>query len=915
MENAKSSRTSKTVFNAVTSIGGYAITIILGFVGRSIFLRYLAVELLGVNGLFASILQIFSLAELGFATAVAYALYKPLSESDERKIAILMRYYAKIYAIIGSIVLVLGLILLPFLQNLINEFEEINISINELRLYYVIFLASTVSTYFIAYKRTLIISDQKKYIANFVNIGISILSRTLQILIIVLLKSFTIYLTVQVVATYIENIIISVIVNARYKYLKQYKNEKLSADEKKSLYSNIGALFVAKASSVFTTGIISIIISKMIGLGEVGLYSNYVLLTASITAVLALIFESATASVGNFAVTENKDSQKKLFKNILYFNSFFAALFFAGMTVLLNDFIGIWLGEEMIFDKWLPIVMSVNMFIWIMRNTSWIFYNAYGLYKHFFYRSFFEIAVFLGLAFPGAIFFGVTGVVAAQIIAVVATQIPFEVFVVSKYVLFEKTKFYYLFLLKYCIITAISLGLSIFVCYFIPLSGIAGFIIKTAIIIVVVVAVYLLATFKSEEYKFYADVLARRLKKKKNIVHEMSEQKLIVGTDGKYFSSEITEGKSMYKICTRCIMTDKGDTTITFDEKGICSYCTKALKSKPYEYFSDEEGKRKLDKRLTEIKSNRAKEKFDCMMGISGGLDSSYLLYLGYQWRLRILAIHIDDGFDTELAKENIRKLSEACNVELIIIKPDETEFNDLTLSFIKASVPNIAIPQDNVLTAILYEYALQNNINYFLSGSNYALESILQKGNTYANDDKKHILDIQKKFGTVKIKNLPLISFNKKRKIRKKLHIETLMPLNYINYNKENAIKELGEFCGYQYYEAKHYESIFTRFLQTYYLPVKFTVDKRTSHLSSLIVSGQMTREQALAEMEKPLIREELLKSDIDYITNRLGVSSEEFGALMKLQPKQHLDYKTDKFLRNIYSILTGIKRRLRLK
>ena len=440
------SRTKKTIYNALTSISGYVITVILGFVGRMIFLKYLAVELLGINGLFTSILQIFSLAELGFATAVTYALYKPLSQNDEMKIAVLMRYYAKIYMIIGLIVLSSGLLLLPFLEYLINGFDEVNITLNELRLYYVIFLASTGSTYFIAYKRTLIISDQKKYIANFVNIYVSIINRIIQILIVVFTKNFALYLTIQVISVYAENIIISFIVSSKYKYLKNYKNEKISEDEKKALFMNIKALFIAKVSSVFTSGIMSIIISKMIGLKEVGLYSNYLLLTSSITTVLLLIFESATASVGNYVVTENKNDQRVLFKNILFFNSFFAVIFYVGLTVLFNEFIEIWLGKDMLLDNWVPVFMSLNMFIWIMRNTSWIFYNAYGLYKYFYYRSFFEVAIFIGLVFPGAIFFGISGIIIAQIISVLLTQLPFEIFVVSKYAIMQKPRYYLYFL-------------------------------------------------------------------------------------------------------------------------------------------------------------------------------------------------------------------------------------------------------------------------------------------------------------------------------------------------------------------------------------------------------------------------------------------------------------------------------------
>ena len=506
------SRTSKSIFNIITSVGGHALVTILGFVSRTIFIRYLAIELLGVNGLFSSILQIFSLADLGFATAITYALYKPLSENDEQKISVLMRYYAKFYTFVGCFILLIGLALLPFLQYLINGFEDINITLNELRLYFFIFLISTVSTYFIAYKRTLLISDQKKYLINLVNICVSIVSRLALIFIIIAFSNFTLYLIFQVLFVYIENIIINIIVDKKYNYLKLFKNEKLSNEEKKALFINIGALFVTKFSSVFTTGIIAVIISRIIGLREVGLYSNYRLVIVLFTTILGLIFDSVTASVGNFVSTECKEAQKLLFKKILYINSFFAILFLSGFVFLFNDFIIIWLGPNLVYDNLLPVVLSIHLFFYLLRYTPWLFINACGLYKHYFYKSFFEIIMFLCLAIPGAIYFGISGIIAAQLISFLIAQIPFEILVVSKYVLAKKTTFYYFELFKYFIIAIPCLSLSFLVYTFIPFYGIIGFIIKTFLIILIVTSLFTLSTFKTIEFKYYFNLLTVKIK-------------------------------------------------------------------------------------------------------------------------------------------------------------------------------------------------------------------------------------------------------------------------------------------------------------------------------------------------------------------------------------------------------------------
>lgn len=369
------------------------------------------------------------------------------------------------------------------------------------------------------------------------------------------------------------------------------------------------------------------------------------------------------------------------------------------------------------------------------------------------------------------------------------------------------------------------------------------------------------------------------------------------------------------RICTRCVMTNEGDASIRFNKKGECNYCTRALSRMDKEYLANAQGEQKLKLLLEEIKQKGATKKYDCIMGISGGLDSSYVLYLGAKWGLRILAVHIDDGFDTELAAENIRRLVEKCNVKLITIKPDEKEFNDLTLSFMKASVPNIAIPQDNVLFAALYRFAKENEMTYFLSGFNFVLESILQNGNTHIAYDVKHIHALQKKFGKETINKLSLMSYYEYLRIRKDLGIKKINPLNYIDYNKARALKELEEFCGYKYYEAKHHESILTRFLQCYWLPKKFNVDKRTSHLSSIIVAGQMTREEALLEMKKPPIRDEVIKQDIKYIINKLCITQEEFEKIMALPPRQHKQYKTDSLKIFCINFLMKIKGKLKYK
>ena len=351
----------------------------------------------------------------------------------------------------------------------------------------------------------------------------------------------------------------------------------------------------------------------------------------------------------------------------------------------------------------------------------------------------------------------------------------------------------------------------------------------------------------------------------------------------------------MVTYCKRCVMNDSSDSTIRFDENGICDYCTSKLKEKERVYFPNEEGERKLNEILEKIKATNKDKKYDCVMGISGGLDSSYLAYLGYNWGLRILAVHIDDGFDTEISKNNIKKLCEACHVELRTIKPDPEQFYDLTLAYMKAGVPNIAIPQDNILVAFLYKTLKEEGVKYFLSGGNFALESILQRSNTFSNLDVINIKAIHKKYGTKPIDKLDFISNFEKKRYEVTGKIIEIRPLNYVDYNRDRAFAELSDFCGFQYYGRKHLENILTAFIQLYWLPKKFGVDKRSSHLSSMIISGQITREEAMRELSEPLYDEKMMKEYIVFTANKLGISVNEIDAYINADNHQHDEYDSE--------------------
>lgn len=346
------------------------------------------------------------------------------------------------------------------------------------------------------------------------------------------------------------------------------------------------------------------------------------------------------------------------------------------------------------------------------------------------------------------------------------------------------------------------------------------------------------------------------------------------------------------KTCTFCIMDTLGDDRIEFDSNGVCSYCRDARKEINHIYFPNEEGKIKLDEIISSIKSDGVNKQYDCIMGISGGIDSSYLLYLGHKWGLRILAVHIDDGFDTEISKSNIEKLVKACNVTLHTISPDKEQFIELTKAFMRSGIPNIAAPQDNCLFTEIYKLALKYRIKYFLSGVNFATESVSQKSSLTVYD-MVLLNDINKKFGTKPIDKMNFSNDRQIIKFRKSSKIVTVRPLDLIDYNKDRAFNELHDFCGFEYYGSKHLENTLTAFIQLRWFAEKFKIDKRKWHLSSLIVSNQMSRDQAIAELQDPLCDKTLLNSITTETARILETDVAELEKLLKSSNHIYSDYK----------------------
>ena len=351
---------------------------------------------------------------------------------------------------------------------------------------------------------------------------------------------------------------------------------------------------------------------------------------------------------------------------------------------------------------------------------------------------------------------------------------------------------------------------------------------------------------------------------------------------------------SLYQQCIRCVM-DSSDPHIHFDADGVCNHCREFDEVTSRYWFPNEEGTKKLAFIIEQIQADGKDKEYDCILGLSGGVDSSYLALKAKDWALRPLVVHIDAGWNSELAVANIEKIVKYCNYDLHTHVVDWEEMRDLQLAYLRAGVANQDVPQDHVFFASLYHFATSNNIRYILSGGNLATEGIFPASWHGSAMDSINLKAIHKKFGECKLKTYNTIGFLDYY-IRYPLfkRLRTVRPLNYMKYNKKEALAELEQVIGYKPYERKHGESLFTKLFQNYYLPEKFGYDKRKPHLSSLIVSGQITREAALEKLAEPLYDLQELEIDIAYFCKKLRITRQQFNDFMTTPSHHHTDFKT---------------------
>lgn len=346
-----------------------------------------------------------------------------------------------------------------------------------------------------------------------------------------------------------------------------------------------------------------------------------------------------------------------------------------------------------------------------------------------------------------------------------------------------------------------------------------------------------------------------------------------------------------YQICTRCIM-DTSDPDIYFNERGVCNHCIRYDLELSKRVFRGPEAEKKLNEIISQVKEKGAEKEYDCIVGVSGGVDSTYVAYLCKKLGLRPLAIHFDNGWNSELSVSNIEKTLDVLGIDLYTYVIDWEEFKDLQLSFLKASTPDGEIPTDHAINALLFKEANKRGIKYIISGMNFATEAIAVKAWAYGHSDWKYIRSIQKLFGKIKLTKYPHFNFFQLFWWTFIKRIKSVSILNYLDYNKEEVMNILQNELGWIYYGGKHYESVYTRFYQGYILPKKFNIDKRRGHLSDLILSGQICREEAFKEIEKPGYDKELFLQDLNFVMKKFKLQENDFENLMELPRRSFNDY-----------------------
>lgn len=425
-ESKVENRTDKSIKNITYGIVEKIVILLLTFIRRKLFIVYIGVEFLGINGLFTEILGMLSMADLGLGTAMAYSFYKPLAEKDNKKIAALITFYKKLYNYIALAVAVIGIALVPFLKYIVNTDKDIP----HLTLYYLIFLSNTVVSYLFVYKSSIISADQKGYLISTYSVWVNVGKLVVQAIFLVLTKNYVVYILLDVVATIVNNFIISYNANKYYPYIK--KKEMLDKTERKSIISNLKSVFIYKVSSVFMNSTDNTIISMIVGTVWVGYCSNYTTITINISLFVSIIFNAITPSIGNLIVSSKPKQRYAVFSMMQMVSFCLAGIFTTCVCVGINDLIVLWIGKKFIIDDVIILSLLVNFYLGLSLQPLWTYRAGTGLYNQTRYVMLICAVVNIGLSILLGKLMGVSGIYFASFISKILTYVWYEPYILYK---------------------------------------------------------------------------------------------------------------------------------------------------------------------------------------------------------------------------------------------------------------------------------------------------------------------------------------------------------------------------------------------------------------------------------------------------------------------------------------------------
>ncbi len=477
---------------------GSIVLTVLQLINRSVFVNFLAEEYLGLNGLFYNILSVLSMSEMGIGTAMIFALYQPIGKGDTEKIKSLMRLYKRLYSLIGGFVMSVGLLITPFLSFFMKEMPNIP----HIHLYFIMYVVDVGLSYFYTYKRSIIICNQEDYISSFSTMVTSVVTRLVQLMVLITTHNYFLFLLVQIIFTRLENILISKIADKKYPYLREKNIKQLDKEDTIEIKKNIFAMMTQKIGSVIVSGTDNLIISKILGLTILGFYSNYVLLLNTMNSLIGKVFHSITASIGNLVANKSKEEVENTFYNILFINFWIFSFASTCFCALFQPFIKLWVGEKFLLQNTAVWIFVACFYVNGMRQTVLAFRNATGIFWHDRYRAIVEAIVNLALSIPFTFYYGVGGVKLGSLIALLATTFWLEGYVLyHKY--FEKESREYQFLqLKYFLVTLVQCVATSYLCNRVDNGTVLCFALECLLCVLLSNGIIIVCFGRSDEFKY-----------------------------------------------------------------------------------------------------------------------------------------------------------------------------------------------------------------------------------------------------------------------------------------------------------------------------------------------------------------------------------------------------------------------------